>query len=102
MKKEIHPQFKTINFTCACGATFVAGSTLQEDFHTEICSNCHPFFTGKQKLIDSSGRVDKFQAKRKKAAEAAEKKAAAPKKGKTSKFAKASKKSAEPEEASAE
>ncbi len=89
MKKDIHPQFKTITFTCACGATFVAGSTLQEDFHTEICSNCHPFFTGKQKLVDTSGRVDKFMAKRKKAAETAEKKAAAPKKGKTSKFAKA-------------
>jgi len=67
MKKGIHPQFQDITFTCACGATFTAGSTISKDFHTEICSNCHPFYTGKQKLIDSSGRVDKFMAKMKKA-----------------------------------
>ncbi|MBI5753791.1 50S ribosomal protein L31 [Candidatus Peregrinibacteria bacterium] len=74
MKADIHPKFQTINFKCACGATYVAGSTMEEDFHTEICSACHPFFTGKQKLIDSSGRVDKFVAKMKKAQAAAEKK----------------------------
>lgn len=74
MKTDIHPKFKTINFVCACGATYLAGSTMEEDFHTEICSACHPFYTGKQKLIDSSGRVDKFVAKMKKAQAAAEKK----------------------------
>lgn len=74
MKADIHPKFQTINLKCACGATYVAGSTMEEDFHTEICSACHPFFTGKQKLIDSSGRVDKFVAKMKKAQAAAEKK----------------------------
>lgn len=74
MKTDIHPKFQTINFKCACGATYLAGSTMEEDFHTEICSACHPFYTGKQKLIDSSGRVDKFVAKMKKAQAAAEKK----------------------------
>jgi large subunit ribosomal protein L31 len=67
MKKDIHPQYQDITFTCACGAKFVAGSTIKEDYKTEICSNCHPFYTGKQKLIDASGRVDKFMAKVKKA-----------------------------------
>jgi len=67
MKKNIHPEYYDITFTCACGAKFVAGSTIKEDYKTEICSNCHPFFTGKQKLIDTSGRVDKFMAKMKKA-----------------------------------
>ncbi|MFA6917428.1 MAG: 50S ribosomal protein L31 [Candidatus Gracilibacteria bacterium] len=67
MKKEIHPKYQDITFTCACGAKFAAGSTIKEDYKTEICSNCHPFFTGKQKLIDTSGRVDKFMAKMKKA-----------------------------------
>jgi len=83
MKKETHPKYQTITFKCACGAKFVAGSTLDKDFNTEICSNCHPFFTGKQKLIDASGRVDKFRAKMVKAKEIAEKKAeekASPKK----------------------
>lgn len=74
MKNDIHPKYQTITFSCACGASFVAGSTIEEDFHTEICSNCHPFYTGKQKLVDSSGRVDKFMAKMKKAQEQAEKK----------------------------
>ena len=74
MKPDIHPKFQTINFICACGATYVAGSTMEEDFHTEICSACHPFYTGKQKLLDSSGRVDKFVARMKKAQATAEKK----------------------------
>lgn len=74
MKADIHPKFQTINFICACGATYVAGSTMEEDFHTEICSACHPFYTGKQKLMDSSGRVDKFVARMKKAQAVAEKK----------------------------
>lgn len=75
MKKDIHPKYYDITFTCACGAKYVAGSTIKEDYKTEICSNCHPFFTGKQKLIDTSGRVDKFMAKMKKAATIKENKA---------------------------
>lgn len=71
MKKDTHPKYQDITFTCACGATFTAGSTIQKNFDTEICSKCHPFFTGKQKLLDSSGRVDKFMAKMKKAQQAA-------------------------------
>lgn len=83
MKAEIHPNYKTITFKCACGAEFIAGSTIEKDeFQTEICSNCHPFFTGKQKLIDTSGRVDKFKAKMKKAQETAEKKVKKVAKGK--------------------
>lgn len=74
MKSEIHPKFQTITFTCACGSKYTAGSTMENDFHTETCSNCHPFYTGKQKLLDTSGRVDKFVAKMKKAQAAAEKK----------------------------
>lgn len=73
MKADTHPNYKDVTFTCACGAKFVAGSTIEKDFSTEICSNCHPFYTGKQKLVDTSGRVDKFMAKMKKAQEKAEK-----------------------------
>ena len=61
MKIAIHPQFNEgIKVSCACGNTFVTGSTMQE-LHTEICSNCHPFYTGKQKLLDTAGNVDKFK-----------------------------------------
>ncbi len=68
MKKDTHPTYKDTTFTCACGAVFTAGSTISDDeFKTEICSKCHPFYTGKQKLVDTSGRVDKFVAKMKKA-----------------------------------
>lgn len=63
MKKDIHPKyFKDVKIVCACGNTIVAGSTC-EDLKTELCSACHPFFTGKQKLIDTAGRVDKFRAR---------------------------------------
>lgn len=82
MKSDIHPKYQTITFTCACGSKYIAGSTMENDFHTEICSNCHPFYTGKQKLIDTSGRVDKFVARMKKAQDAAEKKVRKVKKGK--------------------
>jgi large subunit ribosomal protein L31 len=65
MKKDIHPAYHTkIKAICACGNEFETGSTLPE-IKTEICSNCHPFYTGKQKLVDSSRRVEKFQAKMK-------------------------------------
>ncbi len=61
MKKEIHPTYyPEAKITCACGNTFSIGSTVK-DIQVEICSACHPFFTGKQKLIDTSRRVDKFQ-----------------------------------------
>lgn len=62
MKKDIHPDYNQVNVRCACGNTFVTGST-KKDIHVEICSSCHPFFTGKQKLVDSGGRVDKFKKK---------------------------------------
>ena len=61
MKPNIHPQFNNqVTVSCACGNTFVTGSTAKE-IYTEICSACHPFYTGKQKLIDTQGRVDKFK-----------------------------------------
>jgi large subunit ribosomal protein L31 len=60
MKKEIHPSYETITVTCACGHSFETRSTLGEELTIEICSECHPFFTGKQKLVDTAGRVDRF------------------------------------------
>ena len=61
MKKDIHPQYKPqAKVVCACGNTFTTGSTLNE-IHIEICSTCHPFYTGKQKLVDDRGRVERFQ-----------------------------------------
>lgn len=60
MKQGIHPEYKEIEVHCACGSTFKTRSTRKDDLHLEICSACHPFFTGKQKLIDTAGRVDRF------------------------------------------
>jgi large subunit ribosomal protein L31 len=60
MKQGIHPQYQEIKVTCACGETFTTRSTRKDDLHVEICSACHPFFTGKQKLVDTAGRVDRF------------------------------------------
>ena len=60
MKENIHPQYKDTTITCACGNVIHTKST-KEDIHVEICSKCHPFFTGKQKLIDANGRVDMFK-----------------------------------------
>ncbi len=62
MKKGIHPQYKRSTITCICGNAFETRSTLG-DLKVEICSACHPFFTGKQKLVDSAGRVERFQKK---------------------------------------
>ncbi|MDR1081057.1 MAG: 50S ribosomal protein L31 [Deltaproteobacteria bacterium] len=62
MKKDIHPKFKEITAACACGNEFKTGSVL-DSIRVEICSACHPFFTGKQKLIDTAGRVERFQRK---------------------------------------
>ncbi len=67
MKKDIHPQYyPKAKVKCACGATFTVGSTKPE-IQIEICSQCHPFYTGKEKLIDTAGRVEKFKARRVKA-----------------------------------
>jgi large subunit ribosomal protein L31 len=67
MKKDIHPKyFPNAKTTCACKNVIVAGSTKEEQ-QVEICSACHPFYTGKQKLVDTAGRVDKFIARQKKA-----------------------------------
>lgn len=60
MKEGIHPDYKQTKIICACGAEYETGST-KENVHVEICAKCHPFFTGKQKLVDSGGRVDKFK-----------------------------------------
>ena len=60
MKPEIHPKYTDLNVTCACGNIFKTRSTMKDDLQIEICSECHPFFTGKQKLIDTAGRVDRF------------------------------------------
>jgi len=60
MKVGIHPDYKATTIKCACGEVIETGST-RENVHVEICSKCHPFFTGKQKLIDTGGRVDRFK-----------------------------------------
>ncbi len=63
MKADIHPNYSQIKVTCACGNSFETGSTLGKDLNVEICSACHPFYTGKQKKVDTAGRVGRFQAK---------------------------------------
>lgn len=62
MKKGIHPNYKETTITCACGNVVKTGST-KENIHVEVCSSCHPFFTGTQKLIDTEGRIDRFMRK---------------------------------------
>ena len=62
MKSGIHPKYNDVTITCACGATYPTRSTAKE-ISVEICSNCHPFFTGKQKLVDTAGRVERFRRK---------------------------------------
>ena len=79
MKAGIHPAYEAITVTCACGHKFETRSAHKGDMRVEICSNCHPFFTGKQKLIDTEGRVDRFQKKYQKVKDAAEAKAEAKK-----------------------
>ena len=64
MKPGIHPEYKEVTIRCACGATVVTRSTAGDtngEIRTEVCSKCHPFFTGKQKFVDAGGRVDKFK-----------------------------------------
>jgi len=62
MKKDVHPDYVDATVTCACGNTFTTRSTKKE-IRVEICSECHPFYTGKQKFVDSAGRVEKFRKK---------------------------------------
>jgi large subunit ribosomal protein L31 len=63
MKAGIHPAYEVVTVTCACGSTFQTRSTHKGNIRVEICSSCHPFFTGRQKLVDTEGRVDRFQKK---------------------------------------
>lgn len=62
MKKDIHPEYHVVQVACACGNKFETRATKQK-IHVEICSDCHPFYTGKQKFVDSEGRVERFQRK---------------------------------------
>ena len=61
VKKDIHPAYNEITVTCSCGNIFQTQSTLKEDLSIEVCSACHPFYTGQQKIVDTAGRVDKFR-----------------------------------------
>jgi len=63
MKADIHPKYQEISVTCTCGNSFRTRSTLSEDLQIEVSSQCHPFYTGKQKIVDTGGRVDKFRKK---------------------------------------
>ena len=64
MKSDIHPEYTTLSVSCACGSTFETNSTISGDsLRIEICSECHPFYTGKQKFVDTAGRVEKFNKK---------------------------------------
>jgi large subunit ribosomal protein L31 len=63
MKASTHPDYAQISVICSCGNTFKTGSTLGQDLHVDVCSACHPFYTGKQKILDTAGRVDKFRKK---------------------------------------
>jgi large subunit ribosomal protein L31 len=63
MKPDIHPQYRDIEVKCACGNVFKTRSTKSGNIQADICSKCHPFYTGKQKFVDSAGRVEKFQRK---------------------------------------
>ena len=64
MKAEIHPGYADVNVTCSCGNTFVTKSTIgKPNYHVEVCSECHPFWTGKQKVMDTAGRIERFKQK---------------------------------------
>jgi large subunit ribosomal protein L31 len=63
MKDKIHPGYKEISVICSCGNKFKTRSTLGRELHIEVCSDCHPFYTGKQKIVDTAGRVEKFKQK---------------------------------------
>jgi large subunit ribosomal protein L31 len=110
MREGIHPEYKKSKILCACGNEIATRSTAG-DFHVEICSNCHPFFTGKQKIMDTAGRIERFKnryaaspekapAKKAEAPKVEAKKAEAPKENRAAKRAKTVKKKA-PEAAAA-
>ena len=61
MKPDIHPAYEEVKVSCSCGNTFTTRSTACKDLQVEICSACHPFYTGKQKIVDTAGRVDRFR-----------------------------------------
>ena len=61
MRADIHPKYEEVNVTCGCGSTFTTRSTLPGEMRIDVCSACHPFYTGKQKVLDAGGRVDKFK-----------------------------------------
>jgi large subunit ribosomal protein L31 len=63
MRTDIHPDYPEITVTCSCGSKFKTRSTAGKDFNIEVCSLCHPFYTGKQKILDTAGRVEKFRQK---------------------------------------
>ena len=64
MKANIHPEYNELQVTCSCGSVFTTKSTMKKDnFHVEVCSLCHPFYTGKQKIVDTAGRVERFNQK---------------------------------------
>ena len=63
MKADLHPSYNEIKITCSCGNEFTTRSTLKENLTIEVCSQCHPFYTGQQKILDTAGRVDKFRRK---------------------------------------
>ena len=63
MKEGIHPKYNQVTVKCQCGNSFETGSTKDDDISTEVCSACHPFFTGKQKLLDTAGRIERFRKK---------------------------------------
>ena len=63
MQENIHPSYQQIKVTCSCGSVFKTGSTLSHDLHLEICSACHPFYTGQQKIVDTTGRIERFRKK---------------------------------------
>ncbi|MGA3159405.1 MAG: 50S ribosomal protein L31 [Steroidobacteraceae bacterium] len=63
MKASTHPDYAAITVTCSCGNTFATRSTLGHDLSVDVCAACHPFYTGKQKMVDTAGRVDKFRKK---------------------------------------
>ncbi len=63
MKEGIHPKYTEIDVTCSCGNTFKTASTNSKPLHIEVCSSCHPFYTGKQKVMDTAGRIERFRQK---------------------------------------
>ncbi len=63
MKPDTHPNYNEITVTCSCGSSFKTRSTMSKDLNVEVCSQCHPFYTGKQKIVDTAGRVEKFRQK---------------------------------------